>query len=265
LSDVDIVALQEVWHPPFQQWFIDELKAIYPHSAAGASPACFLKLGSGLVVLSKWPLMDVGFNTFPVFDDDLGSDYSAAKGVLTATIQAGDKQIRLGVSHALTHGYNQVSKMSRHYIAVAPFQLNDSPYILGLHEDVGANIWRINDYGESAFGSHGAGKTLLKYGISMSANYKALTSFELNGHPYLFSLKNCCEQYSDECFQSRPGESYITRINDDPSTGWEDAVQLEDIQMIRDQTIDGYYDLPAIMVGDFNVDENHPIMNNIFG
>jgi hypothetical protein len=455
LSGVDIVALEEVWGQTIQDWFITTLKDIYPYAATGGKD-CSFRIGSGVVVVSKWPLLDVEFEQFPVFEWTLvpgNSDYWASKGVLTATVQVGNRSIRLGTSHALTQGKDVVSTMSKYYVDIVPFQmngdpyifalnanvganifriddhgvssgrhgagktlvrygdsmspnyvaltsfeLNGHPYIFGLHKDVGANIWRINDdpstgltlvkygasmspnyvaltsfelnghpyilglhkaeagsesvganiwrinddpstgftlvkYGASMsdrynaltsfelnghpyiFGLHkdvganiwrinddpSTGFTLVKYGASMSPNYLALTSFELNGHPYifglhrdvganiwrinddpstgltlihsadwennykfirslqlnghpyLFSLKECCEDQLDSCGRSRPGESYITRINDDPSTGWEDVVQQEDVQIIRDQTVRDHPGLPAIMLGDFNV------------
>ena len=481
-SGADIVALQEVWAERWQKWFtqgseddqgmISSAYGAYPYRryvfGACATIGPVETLGSGLVLLSKFPIVDSAFKAFPVFDYQTipcDSDYFARKGVLTATISVGDKNIRIGASHALTSGDHEKGSMATRYVAINSFDLNGEPYIFGLHEDVGANIFRINDYGTSSGEKgivYGAGKelvaygldmspnyrhvlsfelnghpyilglhkdvganiwrinddpatgftlvkygasmspnyvhlvsfelnghpyilglhkdlganiwrvnddpatgltlvkyrasmspnylhlvsfelnghpyilglhkdvganiwrinddpatgfTLVKYGASMSPNYKELVSFELNGHPYLFglhedvganiwrvnddpstgftllnygqpwnsdykfirsfqlnghpylfSLKNCCDQYLNLCLESRPGEAYITRINDDPSTdkGWEDVLQQEKIKIIADET-SGNGGPPAIMVGDYNVGKTgYGIMNSIF-
>ncbi len=94
--------------------------------------------------------------------------------------------------------------------------------------------------------------------------FVAVKSFRMNGHPYLLGIRDCCSQHPAPCGQPLPGEAYIRRINDDPATGWEDLYQLEDIKIIRDQTI-GQYDLPAIMMGDFNIHASkYPIMDQLF-
>jgi len=175
-------------------------------------------LGNGLVLLSKWPLSDVYFERFPTYDySALPGDHDswANKGVLTATVTVDTlpqpRQFRIGMSHALTGGDDQKGQMSRHYVDITPFELDGHSYIFGLHVDVGANIWRIDDYGTSQSPEHplvyGAGKQLVYYGGSMSPNYRFVNSFQLNGHPYIFALHNDVG-------------ANIWRINDDPSTGF---------------------------------------------
>ncbi|MHC4086353.1 MAG: right-handed parallel beta-helix repeat-containing protein [Planctomycetota bacterium] len=95
----------------------------------------------------------------------------------------------------------------------------------------------------------------------------SIAVFEMNGHPYLFLQGNCCYQYDDitGC-RWRPGEAYLKRINDDPCTGWEDLLQLEDIRIIRDRTVLDEDGPPAIMMGDFNIHrDKYGIMDELFG
>jgi endonuclease/exonuclease/phosphatase family metal-dependent hydrolase len=146
----------------------------------------------------------------------------------------------------------------RQYVptAITSFQLNDHPYILGLATNEHAYITRIND--DPCTGGTDVNDT------SWEGGYVAIKSFQMNGHPYLFGLRNCCAQYDDVCGRERPGEAYLTRINDNPSSGCQFVYQMEDIQIIRDQTV-GKDDMFAIMMGDFNVHlSKYGVMDNIF-
>ena len=227
-SGADIVALQEVWAERWQKWFTQGSEddqgmrsaayEAYPYrryyygACLTAGPVA--TLGSGVVLLSKFPIEESGFTPFPVFAyypiyEACDSDYFARKGVLTATVAVGDKKIRIGASHALTSGDHEKGGMAIRYVAITPFELNGEPYIFGLHEDVGANIFRINDYGTSSGEAgffYGAGKELIAYGLDMSPNYKHVVSFQLNGHPYILGLHNV--------------GANIWRINDEPATGF---------------------------------------------
>ncbi len=148
-------------------------------------------------------------------------------------------------------------KMSPNYVAVTAFQSNGEAYIFGLHQDVGANLWRITD-------NPSMGLELVKNERAWPSDYAFIKSFELNGHPYLFGLKRCCGQYPDPCFRSRPEEAHIVRINDDPATGWEETLQMEDIKIIAEETITAA-GFPAVMLGDLNVHATkYPIMDRIF-
>jgi len=81
-----------------------------------------------------------------------------------------------GFSPALTR-----AKMSSNYKAVTSFELNNHPYIFGLHTKVGANIWRINDDPCTGF-------KLVMYRGKMSHSYKHVVSFQLRGEPYILGL-----------------------------------------------------------------------------
>ena len=232
----DIVALQEVWAYDRQSDFIRELRSTYPYAARvdsarkctlpsgalglipGAPPAASLvptpkvlplTLGNGLLLLSKWPLSDVKFKRFPVYRmsplTDAKDDW-ANKGILTATVLVGDKKIRVANSHILT-GDDDIGEMAKNYVAITSFTLKGNPYLLALHRDVGANIFRLDEYGSSSALEdgkklYGAGKQLVKYGATMSPNYVALTSFQMKGHPYIFGLH-------------RDVGANIWRVNDD--------------------------------------------------
>jgi predicted secreted protein/endonuclease/exonuclease/phosphatase family metal-dependent hydrolase len=221
-SGADIVALDEVWAYSNQQWFANELKATYPYSAFFDSACPTLlgglpDLGNGLVLLSKWELLDVHFERFPVFEFELepgNSDCWANKGVLTATVDIGGRPLRVGITHAPLDSDDYKGQMSRHYVDITPFELNGQSYIFGLHVDVGANIFRIDNYGTSCSTEKGclcgAGKELVLYGAAMSPNYLFVRSFQLNGHPYIFGLHDK---------GGNNAEMKLWRINDDPATG----------------------------------------------
>jgi endonuclease/exonuclease/phosphatase family metal-dependent hydrolase len=244
----DIVALQEVWAKCWQQSFISDLLSTYPYSynwdsSCLCGEACFgsslwdclygylnaikhcrfdgceaerKTLGNGLVLLSKWPLSDVEFERFPVFEHcSIGAcEVWSDKGVLTATVDIGGP-IRIGISHALTGPDDEKSKWDTNYFgtANASFQLNGETYIFGLDSDSKGHILQIEDYGrcwdeKAQKYNHGAGWKHIDTGTcTWGSEYDIVASFELDGHPYLFGLNNS-------------NEGRITRINDDPSTGW---------------------------------------------
>jgi parallel beta-helix repeat protein len=253
-SAADIVALEEVWALWWQRWFIEDLQDMYPYTATVDSSCAFADalpwelnacldggmicaycckapcilwpntcpkkntLGNGLVLLSKFPLSDIGFERFPVFsqegkEGDLGTEAWSDKGILTATVKIGGAPIRIGISHALTGPDDYNSNWDTDYVAPATttFQLNGESYIFALDKNNQAHISRFEDYGrwwdEKAHKyNSGAGWKHLYAGTWGSA-YVAVTSFELDGHPYLFGL-------------NKNNQGHITRINDDPATGW---------------------------------------------
>jgi len=90
-------------------------------------------------------------------------------------------------------------KMSTNYVHVVSFQLRGQPYILGLHEKVGANIWSIKE------GPKGLTWALVKYKEKMSPNYQHLKVFYMKGHPYIFGVHAV--------------GANIWRVKDDPSQG----------------------------------------------
>jgi len=171
-------------------------------------------LGNGLVLLSKFPLSDVNFMRFPVFEQcSVGKcEAWSDKGVLTATVNVSGAPIRIGISHALTGPDDYNSKWDTDYVgtAITTFQLNGEAYIFALKKNGQGHIRHFEDYSyfdeTTQTQKYGAGWKHL-YADTWGADYVSVVSFELDGHPYLFGL-------------DKSGRARITRINDDPSTGW---------------------------------------------
>ena len=221
-SGADIVALQEVWATPWQEWFANELEANYPYAAYVDSTCDTYVFGidaldDGVLLLSKWPLSDVKFEKFWTYTQcniTAGCDAWANKGVITATVNVGGAPIRIGISHTLTGPDDDKSNWFPDYVAnaITSFQLNEQPYIFALKTDGQADIRRFEDYSYfdevTQTEKHGAGWKHVYTG-TYGSDYRAVVSFELNGHPHLFGLS------------SSKDEAYITRINNDPSTGWQ--------------------------------------------
>ncbi len=158
-----------------------------------------------------------------------------------------------GWTHLHTNAWDSTGSL------LASFQLGGSPHLFALTEGGNARISRIN-------ANPSTGWTHLctnKWGTD--SEYVAVKSFEMNRHPYLFVLRNCCEQGWDVTRARRqPGRAFLTRINED-GRGWENLRHFEDIKMIRDATIDVEDGPPAIMMGDFNIDRNeYGLVNEIF-
>ncbi|MEN6536949.1 MAG: hypothetical protein ABFD89_25065 [Bryobacteraceae bacterium] len=97
-------------------------------------------------------------------------------------------------------------KMSRNYRQVVTFQANRKPYVLGLHEDVGANIWRLKESGRSVT------MELAPKRNRMSRYYSQLEVFYMDGHPYLFGL------HQTPSFKHE-AEANIWRVKEDPFDG----------------------------------------------
>jgi hypothetical protein len=276
-SGADIVALQEVWYG--NPLWIDEcwqeavrrvLDQWYPYGYyANACTGSPLYIGSGLVLLSKWELVveDGSFTKFPVYshEDWPGdNDYWATKGVIAVTAKVGNppQEIRIGISHAKTGPEDLISQMSKAYVrtGITSFELDGQPYIFALKSgdrDL-AFVSQIEDYSyvDNGVQKYGAGNVILSR-VDMSSDYEVVESFESkDGHPYLFLL----HKRNDEAFIAKidedrgvtfpfkgdwgsnydgtnitsfqlKGHPYIyalkntdkeiiTRINDDPATGW---------------------------------------------
>jgi uncharacterized repeat protein (TIGR01451 family) len=157
---------------------------------------------------------------------------------------------------------------------ITVFHLDGQPYIFGIFND-----W-LDDDGDKAYirpiyknevtgkVEHGDSVHMRYFGKAQgwgTPGHIAVKSFELNGDPYLFALKDCCSQWLNVCLRHRPGEVYVLRINDDPLTGWEPVTQMEDLKMIRDSALDRPEAAPAISLGDFNVHKSrYGFMDNIF-
>lgn len=111
----DIVAIQEVWAEKRMNRMRDDLKGTYPYSYLGSTGnpliAIFVGMaltkvpvgaaGSGILLLSKYPLKDGTFQGFGYTSDD--EDLAASKGVICATVDVPDLgQFRVGMTHAWT-------------------------------------------------------------------------------------------------------------------------------------------------------------------
>ncbi|MHC4086226.1 MAG: right-handed parallel beta-helix repeat-containing protein [Planctomycetota bacterium] len=149
---------------------------------------------------------------------------------------------------------------SFNYVTITSFELDGHPYIFTRSDTNNTgHIFRIND-------DPYTGWSEMSDGYWWSECF-AVKSFYMNGHPYLFARWNCCDWYTDapRC-RWRPVEVTLKRINDNPNTGWEDLLQLEDMKIIRDETVVDEDGPPAIMMGDFNVHtEKYGIMDQLFG
>ena len=245
-SGADIVVLQEVWAPQWQQWFAEEL---YPH---GYEYAYFVDsscdsyfygkdtLSNGLVLLSKWPLSNERFRDFPTYFPSCFMwefcDHWANKGVLTADVDVNGVTIRIGVSHAIGDLNHEKGSWPQLWTsAITPFQLNGETYMFSLDNSTGLGIIvRMEDYGRSwdeknQKYNYGAGWKPLWYGPPGFA-FDVVTSFELDGHPYLFTGSNTAHY------------AYIFRINEDPSTG---LTPIYEGEWDVDTTGPGYGDLAA--------------------
>ncbi|HUU16379.1 MAG TPA: endonuclease/exonuclease/phosphatase family protein [Sedimentisphaerales bacterium] len=178
------------------------------------------------------------------------------------------------------------------YEALTPFELDGHPYIFGLTEFNQGHITRINDDPSTGWSFVSPWNTWDSVAWPHGGrDYVAVKSFEMNSHPYLFALKNCCDQITccicgllhicnsclllvppfasypsrcEPCLRGFPGEAYLKRINDD-GKGWENLYQLEDMKIIRDETMVDKDGPPAIMMGDFNVHASkYGIMDQLF-
>ena len=142
-----------------------------------------------------------------------GCDLWADKGVLTADVNVDGLKIRVGVSHALG-GLHDRGQWNGDFIAstITPFQLEGEIYIFALASDSNGHIVRMEDHGrswdeEEQKYNYGAGCRHL-YESLWYSHYNVVISFEMEGHPYLFTQG------------TTNNEGHIFRINDDPSTGW---------------------------------------------
>ncbi len=141
------------------------------------------------------------------------------------------------------------------------YELNGQPYILAQTDaEYGAQIWKVVDpYPTNWIYTYFPGWNHEPHGCD------GVRTFEIDGHPYLIALRNCCNIYPDSTYaRNRPRQVALWRVNDD-GQGLEPMFQLEDIRMIRDATVVNQEGPPAIMMGDFNIHKNkYGIMDNIF-
>ncbi len=112
-SEADVVGLQEIWARDAQRKVKSELADRFPYihttNFAHSSKAGVLGNTAGLMVLSKYPLDDVGFWRFRRLN---GEDGWSSKGVLAGTLRIREAEgggetgggyfVRLGVTHTGT-------------------------------------------------------------------------------------------------------------------------------------------------------------------
>src|SRR5262249_38916374 len=123
-QNADIVVLQEVWAKGRMERVRKELSSRYPFSAQGADgdyifeylPKLIISgiperaAGSGVVLLSKFPIGDVRFELYQRPHDD--EEKAASKGVLTAVVQIDGYPLRIGMTHMWTDAGHDCSNVS---------------------------------------------------------------------------------------------------------------------------------------------------------
>lgn len=72
-------------------------------------------------------------------------------------------------------------KMSHNYQRLSVFYIGKDPYLFGLHENVGANIWRIKDDPSQEL-------DLVMKGAKFPYDYDYVLPFHLGGRPYLLGV-----------------------------------------------------------------------------
>jgi endonuclease/exonuclease/phosphatase family metal-dependent hydrolase len=110
-TDADIVALNEVWDDTIGTHIISEMKDVYPHVY---KPNTVKKrfvgkiIGSGLILLSKYPIEDVHFIEY---SESISTDALVKKGFICATVRTDDKS-RVGVfiTHMQAGEYQKTRK-----------------------------------------------------------------------------------------------------------------------------------------------------------
>ena len=99
-SGADIVALQEVWSTTNMDRIQNDLRSTYKYTDRGSNGAT-LKAGSGIVILSKFPLSEGSFVEFKGAHD--WDERMATKGALAVTVDLLDgSKIRVGLTHCWT-------------------------------------------------------------------------------------------------------------------------------------------------------------------
>ncbi len=254
-SGADIVALQEVWAYGYRYWIadvLDEGSPSYPYNYWYLDSSVNAKdgirafnellgvclpltatvfnlpveadrqrhnhtLGCGLLLLSKYPLSNFDFQRFPTYTQTplnkaASSDTWADKGVLTANVDVGGTPIRIGISHALCGWDDYYGEWDNDYAAagITTFQQAGQPCMVAINNQGQGRVTRFEDYScfnpSSQTTQHGAGWKHLSPYLTMPG-CRGLTSFEMEGRPFLFAL-------------GTNDSATISRLNDDPATGW---------------------------------------------
>ncbi len=91
----DIVGFSEVWANSSKHRLIDGLKSQFPYSAWDHNDNS-LQIGSGLLLLSRFPLSNVLFNQYVNLS---GFDRISQKGFILATAKIGEQEILIAHTH----------------------------------------------------------------------------------------------------------------------------------------------------------------------
>ncbi|MBE5228999.1 MAG: endonuclease/exonuclease/phosphatase family protein [Microcystis aeruginosa PMC 728.11] len=91
----DIVGLSEVWANSSKEQFIKGLKELFPYSAwdQNKNP---LQIGSGLLLLSRFPLLNIQFTPY---NQLVGFDRLSQKGFILATIEVEGQKVLIAHTH----------------------------------------------------------------------------------------------------------------------------------------------------------------------
>lgn len=130
-SRSDIICLEEVWADATKNIIANELRSKFPHSYYNKTS--FIKIGSGLLLLSKWNIIRPSFTQYI---DLVGSDNWSQKGFIQADIVHDTKiLIRLLFTHTQAGvGEEEVktrrSNFAQLYTAIRSINLSDKKPLL---------------------------------------------------------------------------------------------------------------------------------------
>jgi endonuclease/exonuclease/phosphatase family metal-dependent hydrolase len=91
----DIVSLSEVWANNSKEEFTERLKEELPYSAWDDNKK-ILQIGSGLLLLSRFPLSHISFTKYTSL---VGSDSLSQKGFIIATVEVGGQKLLIACTH----------------------------------------------------------------------------------------------------------------------------------------------------------------------
>ena len=100
LTGADIITLQEVYGTYAQNIIAARMSASNPYCAVGQNH--WWQLGSGLMILSRYPLKDIAF--IPFQDNAWEERIATRRGMLIATICCPDRDVRILNTHLVAGG-----------------------------------------------------------------------------------------------------------------------------------------------------------------
>jgi endonuclease/exonuclease/phosphatase family metal-dependent hydrolase len=178
-SGADIVGLQEVWSTGRQTWFCEQLSDVYPYSyyapqmdprpiiiPDGIDPQDVdLRIGSGLVLLSKYKLIDPSFAEFPREFRFTDFDCWARKGVIAAMVELSPHgmMLRVGICQAHTDAGDK-DPLKQPNISLLIGETVREPYPALMMGDFNINGNKEDEYGamESKFKAARAANAYMK-------------------------------------------------------------------------------------------------------